>query len=87
MQKLATYLLVMALMQMEIQIKMQKILKRNASNADFKTKFFEEFPKGTALKFKDKESEYEIILDDLNVAKKYIANWEKRAAVSKQLKE
>jgi len=39
--------------------------KRNASNADFKIKFFEEFPKGTALKFKDKESEYEIILDDI----------------------
>jgi hypothetical protein len=30
-----------------------------------KQSFFEEFPKGTALKFKDKESEYEIILDDL----------------------
>ena len=28
-----------------------------------------------------------IILDDLTVAKKYITNWEKRAAVSKQLKE
>lgn len=39
--------------------------KRNASNADFKIKFFEEFPKGTPLKFKDKESEYEIILDDI----------------------
>jgi hypothetical protein len=39
--------------------------KRNASNADFKTKFFEEFPKGTALSFKDKESEYQIVLDDV----------------------
>ena len=28
-----------------------------------------------------------IILDDLTVAKKYIANWEKRAAVSRKLKE
>jgi phosphatidylserine/phosphatidylglycerophosphate/cardiolipin synthase-like enzyme len=28
-----------------------------------------------------------IILDDQTVAKKYIANWEKRAAVSKKIKE
>jgi hypothetical protein len=28
-----------------------------------------------------------INLDDLTVAKKYIANWEKRAAVSRKLKE
>ena len=28
-----------------------------------------------------------IILDDLNIANKYIANWEKRAVYSKQLKE
>ena len=28
-----------------------------------------------------------IILDDQTIAKKYIANWEKRAAVSKKLKE
>ena len=38
---------------------------RNASNADFKKQFFEEFPKGTALIFKDKESEYHINLDDI----------------------
>lgn len=43
----------------------KEVKKRNASNTEFKTKFFEEFPKGTALTFKDKNSEYEIILDDI----------------------
>ena len=39
--------------------------KTKTSNSNFKQKFLEKYPKGTKLVFEDKESEYELILDDI----------------------
>jgi hypothetical protein len=39
--------------------------KNNIANSNFKNEFFNEFPKGTKLTFKDREATYDLVLFDI----------------------